>query len=68
MVWHVDDAERLQLDGVPRTVHLAYQAARHELAGKTLDFSPSSIRDRWAAGRRDMPAGATWLAGSLCRA
>jgi NTE family protein len=40
-----------------RLLHLAYQAARHEIAGKTLDFSPSSIRDRWAAGRRDMANG-----------
>ena len=40
-----------------KLVHLAYQAARHELASKTLDFSPSSIRDRWAAGRRDMANG-----------
>jgi len=40
-----------------KLVHLAYQAARHELASKSLDFSPSSIRDRWAAGRRDMASG-----------
>lgn len=35
-------------------LHLAYQAAGHELAAKTLDFSPSSIGDRWAAGMRDL--------------
>jgi NTE family protein len=35
-------------------LHLAYQAAGHELAAKTLDFSPSSIADRWAAGMRDL--------------
>lgn len=35
-------------------MHLAYQAAGHELAAKTLDFSPSSVRDRWAAGMRDL--------------
>jgi NTE family protein len=40
-----------------RLLHMAYQSARHELASKGLDFSPSSIRDRWAAGRRDMAAG-----------
>src|SRR3954452_17727583 len=40
-----------------RLVHLAYQAAGHELAAKTLDYSPSSLRDRWAAGRRDMASG-----------
>jgi NTE family protein len=35
-------------------LHLAYQAAGHELAVKTFDFSPSSIRDRWSAGRNDL--------------
>lgn len=47
-------------------LHLAYQAAGHELAAKTLDFSPSSIGERWAAGTRDvgsamdmLPAGGT---------
>src|SRR3954451_10538832 len=40
-----------------RLLHMVYQSARHELASKGLDFSPSSIRDRWAAGRRDMAAG-----------
>ena len=45
-------------------MHLAYQAADHELAAKTLDFSPSSIRDRWAAGRRDMASGLALLEGA----
>jgi NTE family protein len=45
-----------------RLVHLAYQAASHELATKTFDFSPSSIADRWAAGRRDMASGLEQLA------
>jgi NTE family protein len=50
--------EKLEPDGPSvRLLHLAYQSARHELAGKSLDFSPSSIRDRWAAGRRDMSDG-----------
>jgi NTE family protein len=40
-----------------RLVHLAYHAASHELAAKTLDYSPSSLWDRWAAGRRDIAAG-----------
>jgi NTE family protein len=40
-----------------KLLHLAYQAASHELASKTLDFSPSSVADRWAAGRRDMEEG-----------
>ena len=42
-------------------VHLAYQAPSHELAVKTLDFSPSSIRDRWASGGRDMASGLALL-------
>jgi NTE family protein len=40
-----------------RLLHLAYQAAAHELAMKSIDFSPSSVRDRWAAGARDLAAG-----------
>ena len=44
-----------------RLVHLAYQAARHELAAKTLDYSRSSLRDRWAAGRQDMATGLALL-------
>jgi NTE family protein len=36
-------------------------AAGHELAAKTMDYSPSSLRDRWAAGRRDMAAGLALL-------
>ena len=47
-----------------RLVHLAYQAAGHELAAKTLDYSPSSLRDRWAAGRRDMASGLALLDGT----
>jgi NTE family protein len=37
-------------------LHLAYQAAAHELAVKTFDFSPASVRDRWEAGVRDLRA------------
>jgi NTE family protein len=40
-----------------RLLHLAYQAASHELATKTFDFSPSSIADRRNAGERDMEVG-----------
>jgi NTE family protein len=48
---------RLAPDGPRATLlHLAYGKA-DEVSAKTLDFSPSSIRDRWAAGRRDMAAG-----------
>ncbi len=57
--------EALQPEGPRvRLVHLAYQAASHELASKTLDFSPSSLRDRWAAGRRDMASGLALLDGA----
>jgi NTE family protein len=42
-------------DGPTATLlHLAYYAGSDERAGKTFDYSPSSIRDRWGAGKRDM--------------
>src|SRR3954454_14344956 len=47
-----------------RLVHLAYQTAGHELAAKTFDYSPSSIRDRWAAGQSDMASGLALLQGA----
>jgi NTE family protein len=54
--------ERLEPEGPHvKLVHLAYQAANHELAGKTFDYSPSSIRDRWAAGASDMASGLALL-------
>jgi NTE family protein len=54
--------ERYEADGPQvKLVHLAYQAASHELAAKTFDYSPSSIRDRWAAGERDMASGLALL-------
>jgi NTE family protein len=47
--------EQLEPDGPQATLlHLAYYAGSDERAGKTFDYSPSSIRDRWAAGQRDM--------------
>jgi NTE family protein len=46
-----------------RLLHLAYQAAAPELALKSIDFSPSSIRDRWSAGESDVAAGLDRLAG-----
>jgi len=47
--------EQLDPDGPQATLlHLAYYAGSDERAGKTFDYSPSSIRDRWAAGQRDM--------------
>jgi NTE family protein len=44
-----------------RLLHLAYQAAAHELSMKSIDFSPSSIADRWAAGAADIAAGLNQL-------
>ena len=50
--------ERIEPEGPRvRLLHLAYQAASHELATKTFDFSPSSIAHRRAAGERDMAVG-----------
>ncbi|GJE11421.1 patatin-like phospholipase family protein [Methylobacterium longum] len=50
--------QRLEPDGPTVTLlHLVYQAGADELAAKSFDFSPSSIRDRWAAGERDMTSG-----------
>ncbi|MBM0206086.1 patatin-like phospholipase family protein [Micromonospora sp. STR1s_5] len=45
-------------------LHLAYQAAAHELSMKSIDFSPSSVRDRWAAGQKDLAAGLVRLAAA----
>jgi NTE family protein len=57
--------QKLRPDGPQvRLVHLAYEAASHELAAKTLDFSPSSIHDRWVTGRRDMASGLALLEGA----
>jgi NTE family protein len=43
-------------------LHLAYHAASDERVGKAFDYSPSSIKDRWATGRRDMENGLALLA------
>jgi len=49
---------RWEPDGPKATLlHLAYYAGSDERAGKAFDYSPSSIRDRWAAGKRDMEKG-----------
>jgi NTE family protein len=49
---------RLDPQGARATLlHVAYETQADEVAGKTLDFSPASIRDRWAAGARDMAQG-----------
>jgi NTE family protein len=50
--------EELRPDGPKATLlHVAYQAGADELAAKSFDYSPSSVRDRWAAGLVDMRAG-----------
>ena len=48
---------------VPEAVaaRLEQDTDAHELAVKTLDFSPASVRDRRAAGRRDMGSGLALL-------
>ncbi|MBM0207642.1 DUF3734 domain-containing protein [Micromonospora sp. STR1s_5] len=40
-----------------RLLHLTYEAAASELSMKSIDFSPSSIRDRWNAGANDAARG-----------
>ncbi|WP_051243051.1 patatin-like phospholipase family protein [Azohydromonas australica] len=35
---------------------LAYRPPEHEVAAKTLEFSASSVQERWAAGQQDMRA------------
>ncbi|KLK94040.1 patatin [Microvirga vignae] len=47
--------ERIEPDGSSVTLlHLAYQSGSDERAGKTFDYSPASLQDRWASGLRDM--------------
>ncbi|HEY8566725.1 MAG TPA: patatin-like phospholipase family protein [Beijerinckiaceae bacterium] len=57
--------DALRPDG-PRVtlLHLAYQTGADELASKSFDYSPSSVRDRWAAGAEDMKAGLARLDGA----
>ena len=43
-------------------LHSVYQTPAHEISMKTLDFSPSSISDRWAAGSADIANGLQKLA------
>ena len=47
-----DEGSAAELD----IVFVAYRAAAHELAAKTLEYSRTSIEERWAAGRDDMHA------------
>ena len=50
--------QQLRPDGPAVTLlHLTYQAGPDEVAAKSFDYSPSSVRDRWNAGRKDMAAG-----------
>ena len=42
-------------------LHVVHQAGADQLSAKSFDYSPSSIRDRWAAGSRDMVRGTDWL-------
>ncbi|AWN40090.1 patatin-like phospholipase family protein [Methylobacterium durans] len=53
-----DLRQKLDPNGPAVTLlHLVYQAGAHELSAKSFDYSPSSIRDRWAAGARDAIGG-----------
>lgn len=55
--------ERLDPGGpVATLLHLVYRAGADQLASKSFDFSPSSIRDRWQAGASDMERGLDRLA------
>lgn len=57
--------QRLDPHGPAVTLlHLVHHAEADQLAAKSFDFSPSSIRDRWQAGARDAGRGADWLAGA----
>ena len=47
---------------VATLLHLIYRAGADQLASKSFDFSPSSIRDRWQAGASDMERGLDRLA------
>ena len=58
--------QQLESDGPKVTLlHLVYQSGADQLAAKSFDFSPSSIRDRWMAGSRDMTRGSDWLASYI---
>lgn len=53
-------ALRMQLDPKLPAItllHSVYQTAAHEISMKSLDFSPRSLKDRWAAGSADMAIG-----------
>ncbi|WP_114393468.1 patatin-like phospholipase family protein [Oleisolibacter albus] len=55
--------QRLDPGGPAATLlYLAHRSPAHQRAGKSLDFSPAAIADRWDAGQRDMLAGLRRLA------
>ncbi|UYW28250.1 patatin-like phospholipase family protein [Methylorubrum extorquens] len=55
--------QRLEPNGpAVMVLHVVYKAAADQLSAKSFDFSPSPIRDRWAAGGRDMIHGLARLA------
>jgi NTE family protein len=57
--------ERIEPNGSSVTLlHLAYQSGSDERAGKTFDYSPASLLDRWTAGARDMKHALAQLAAS----
>jgi len=57
--------EKLQPDGPSVTLlHMAYHAGSDERAGKAFDYSPSSVRDRWAARQRDMESALALLSSA----
>ena len=60
--WARTYAERGERAPAVTLVHLAYADQRREVVGKAFDFSPASIRDRWAIGRRDAEAMLAMLA------
>jgi len=45
-------------------VHLTYADQQPEVAGKAMDFSPASVRQRWNAGARDGSELVRWMAAA----
>ncbi|RDE07488.1 patatin [Sphingomonas aracearum] len=43
-------------------LHVLYTDQRREVAGKSMDFSPASVRERWQTGARDMREGLARIA------
>ena len=51
-------------DALLTIVFMAYHAAPHEVAAKTLEFSRASVDERWRAGMADMERAVTRLQSS----